>query len=333
MDKITFKNVGQGDSIILEWEDNGSSHLGIIDCNIYENKNPVVEYLAIKKPIEIEFIVLSHFHYDHFSGIPELFNFCILHNIKIKSFFHTISLSILSLYDKIFNSKKIEEAAKEFFRTWEISIKKNIAEDLAVNFHTELFKLSDTLTMKFLAPSLNYGKIIATQLNNKFTNKTISHDDINRFSTIIYLCNNNSSILLTADSTKDSYRHISDKIIKSLSAVQVPHHGSFSNILPDFWKNIPKDENCNAVFSVGNVPRDKLPNFDTVDFFDKEGFNVNSTNAVYGIDEYFGLNRASLSQNLNRKTIYLNHFSKKVNTFYRNQNNSSKYEGEKTYEF
>jgi len=332
LDKVTFKNVGQGDSIILEWDDNGVNRIGIIDCNIYENKNPIVEYLSIKNPKEIEFIVLSHFHYDHFSGMPELFNFCIFHNIKIKLFLHTLSPSILNIYDKISKTKKIEQAIKDFFSTWDIVIK-NIENDSEVNFLTELLNLSDSLKMKFIGPSQKYGKIIASQINKRIENKDFSYNDINKFSTIIYLCNDNSSILLTADSTQDNFKHITDKITKPLSTIQVPHHGSFPNILSSFWKNILKDENCNAIFSVGKVPKDKLPNLKTVEFFDKEGFDVNSTNAVYGIEEYFELNKPSLSPICEKKTICLNHFSKKVDTIYRKIVPPSKYYGDRTYNF
>lgn len=66
--RITFKDVGQGDSIILEWDKDGKKKIGIIDCNKYFGANPVLSYIKNpeNKVEEIEFLILSHPHHDHF---------------------------------------------------------------------------------------------------------------------------------------------------------------------------------------------------------------------------------------------------------------------------
>ena len=112
---VNFKNVGQGDSIIIEWDDK----IGIIDCNIYKDSNPVLEYISQKDIEEIEFIILSHFHFDHFSGFPKLFDYCRDNKIKIKYFFHTIADYVLQIYDRILVTKKIENGAMDFFNSLE----------------------------------------------------------------------------------------------------------------------------------------------------------------------------------------------------------------------
>ncbi len=74
MVEIVFKNVGQGDSIILEWEssEEGTKKIAIIDCNLNKNENPVLQHLIELNLHEIEFVILSHPHEDHFSGFHEL---------------------------------------------------------------------------------------------------------------------------------------------------------------------------------------------------------------------------------------------------------------------
>jgi competence protein ComEC len=89
--RIRFLNVGQGDSIILEWQDitDLSWKIGIIDCNLYLNANPTLSYLIQNNYKEIEFILLSHPHSDHFSGMKALLLHCEKNQISIKYFFHT----------------------------------------------------------------------------------------------------------------------------------------------------------------------------------------------------------------------------------------------------
>jgi len=329
---VNFKNVGQGDSIIIEWSNEGKNNIGIIDCNLYDNKNPILEYLSHKSITEIEFVVLSHFHFDHFSGMPDLFKFCFEKNIKIKWFLHTLAEHVLQIYNKMFISKKIEKAVIGFFYYFEL-LDKNILNDLAVNSYTAPIQLSNTISMSFLAPSVKTGRNIAKQINKKVNTKKFTYFDINKLSTITYINNNDSGILLTSDAVKDCFRNLHKRINKEIVLVQVPHHGSLMNIYQDFWNKLSKKDKCPAVFSVGYEPKDKLPNKETVELFDKLGFDVHSTNSVFGINEYFNIN-SSTTNNLSNitKTKYLNHFSKKRNTTYRYPINNSKYEGDQQFD-
>jgi hypothetical protein len=45
----------------------------------------------------------------------------------------------------------------------------------------------------------------------------------------------------------------------------------------------------NTLHGVRDEPKDKLPNTETVAFFDGNNFDIFSTNSVYGIKEHFGL--------------------------------------------
>ena len=90
--KITFKNVGQGDSIIIEWHEHGQEKIGIIDANLYKG-NPVLDHLIYKNYKCIDFIIISHPHFDHFSGIPQILEYVKDKGIQLKKILHTSQLS------------------------------------------------------------------------------------------------------------------------------------------------------------------------------------------------------------------------------------------------
>ena len=78
---ITFKNVGHGDSIIIEWDviekdKKKVTKLFIIDCKKVERKNPVISYLKKCVNPQIEYLIISHPHNDHYSGMLELMQYC-----------------------------------------------------------------------------------------------------------------------------------------------------------------------------------------------------------------------------------------------------------------
>jgi len=87
--EVVFRNVGQGDSIILKWVENGNSSYAIIDCNLFKGQNSVLEYVKHENVKEIDFMILSHPHEDHFSGFLQLLSFCNSNSIKIRRFLHT----------------------------------------------------------------------------------------------------------------------------------------------------------------------------------------------------------------------------------------------------
>lgn len=91
MIRITFKDVGQGDSIILEWVNNSVEEFGIIDCNKKGKLNPTLDYIRTINPKELQLVVLSHPHRDHYSGFEELLLFCKEKRIKIKRFAHSLN--------------------------------------------------------------------------------------------------------------------------------------------------------------------------------------------------------------------------------------------------
>lgn len=317
---LHFKNVGQGDSIILEWEIAGEKRTGIIDCNIIDGNNPVLEHLIINKTSSIDFIILSHFHYDHFSGMADIFEYCVKNKIKVNTFYHSLTPFLSEIYNRIFTSQKLQKGIERFFSAYEI-FDDFVKDKPPVSNYTKDLDLTNDIILSFLAPEGNVYEIMARQLSRKVNKITSSYADINRLSTIIKISNNTQAILLTSDAIKKSFIPLRQSITHEIILTQAPHHGSWSNIDEKFWNSIVKTNNCPIIFSVGNEPKDKLPNKETVAYFDSNGFDVYSTNSVFGINEYFGL----ASPGVKKKNSVLNSFSKLSNSPKKPQ--PSKYNG------
>ncbi|MEA3448488.1 MAG: MBL fold metallo-hydrolase [Bacteroidota bacterium] len=332
MIKVTFKNVGQGDSIIIEWNNQGKDGIGIIDCNKKNRINPTVNYLKEKSISNIDFILLSHFHYDHFSGMPELFDYLYYKNISVKFFLHTLSTAnILKIYDKISKSKKVEVSISKFFKSFEKLNKNYIHESNAVNSKTECIPLTETIKLQILGPRDYIIQDFSKKINKVVEDENLTYDDINKFGTVLCISNNSKSILLTSDAIKRSFNNLEKVIKKECILTQVPHHGSKANINNNFWKNLKRKKNCPSVFSVGDNPKDKLPDIETVEFFDDNGYDIHSTNFVYGLKEFFDKDTYEPCINEKKISLALDAFSKQNERIETEKMVSQKYNGDQVF--
>lgn len=271
MVKITFKNVGQGDSILIEWNHNNQDKIAIIDCNQYLNRNPVLDYIIEKEYSEIDFIILSHPHLDHFSGFVELLNHCRSNNVKIRRFLHTAQTSP----DYLKAATRSMEEKNKLYELFELLGK--LAEEEFLSVHAiddnpdVIIKLGDKFTMEILSPSSReIGKYINGE-NYPFDEETISHPNANWLSTLLKISNNHLNVLLTSDVETGALRRIGkkkdgrlgkDKIILA----QIPHHGSKGNLDKPFWQMRKRFPITPVVISVGKN-RYKHPSREVIDFF------------------------------------------------------------------
>ena len=64
---------GRGDCIVLELPyDDGSKHLGIIDCNDFDDLENYLTVNGLANPARVDFIAVTHPHWDHIGGILPL---------------------------------------------------------------------------------------------------------------------------------------------------------------------------------------------------------------------------------------------------------------------
>ena len=286
MVNIIFKNVGQGDSIIIEWFENGKSKFGVIDCNIYQKQNPILQHIIDHEIKEIEFLLLSHPHSDHFSGFHELLMHCRNKGVTIKRFLHTSEITP----DYLKTASRSLESEEALFLLFDLLKVMRNKEGLLLNTVEDnaflKIPLSPGYIMEILAPSsVEKDKYVRGE-NFPFDEEDgNSNPNANWLSTILKISNEHGYVLLTSDAESSSLTRIGKKkngrIGESkLLMAQLPHHGSKKNLNKTFWQLRKRVEKTPIVISVGENGY-KHPSKDVIEFFHKNAnYDIVSTNIV-----------------------------------------------------
>jgi len=294
MVKLTFKEVGQGDSIIIEWSKEEKEFIGFIDCNLKPGKiNPSLKYLQSTSYQTIEFIILSHPHDDHYSGLNELLLYCESKGIVIKKFYHTCHSVPVFLKSadsfKLFLKSVVfsAEARKEIYKMFH-TIKRlkhlNIIEKVPpITDETKEIVLADGFKLDFLSPSdteYDTYNSLAHKMNPVVKS---NNPDANYLSTVITIYNENYSILLTSDAVTAALKRLGLRATKrlgnNLSLAQIPHHGALANFYKAFWKNRSIPKGMPAVISVGENFYEH-PSLEAIESLQKLGATIYLTNSV-----------------------------------------------------
>lgn len=290
--KITFKDVGQGDSILVEWSKENNNKIGIIDCCEKGKKNPVLLHLDNYKYEEIEFIILSHPHKDHYSGLLKLLEFIEKRKIIVHRFSQTITHAgtaywkyfEISSYDsrllkKIINKTKV---LKE-----QGLIKKN---DLLID--GKIIEIEDNIELECLAPCIDdiemYQKIVKLDADK---NMKEASQAANLLSTVIKLKIDDNFILFTSDAESSALLGIINNYSAKFKGAkfhicQLPHHGSEKNINESFWQIVETIDKRHAIISAGQNKKYNHPSYSVIRKFYDNGFQIHCTNIVNGMTEF-----------------------------------------------
>ncbi|GEN69210.1 ComEC/Rec2 family competence protein [Chryseobacterium rhizosphaerae] len=294
--KITFKDVGQGDSIILEWEKAGIKKIGIIDCNKKGKLNPVLEHLKILDIEEIDFIILSHPHADHFSGMIDLLNYAESKSIKIKKFAHTLFLLGKDFY-KYLNWVEIDTAALEDLqklvqRTEDLK-KSGIILKVSPIIEGWREDLATDIYLKCLSPGQDEATVYMEIVNGEpEKNRKAASSGANYLSTLFCLVKNDNYFLLTSDSELLTFERLlkekshEELLEKSLYIGQMPHHGASKNYHKPFWDHVIKTDERHAIASAGENAKYKHPHFEVLNNFYNDGYKIHCTSPYHGSKEF-----------------------------------------------
>lgn len=308
MIKITFLNVGQGDSIVLEWiDDDNKRVLGLIDSNLYNGSNPTINYLKTAKFDFIKFIILSHPHSDHFCGLLEVIEYCELNSIEIKHFSHTSKLKVEYLQTCFNDAISISDFSRLFEKINELNkLFKLKCSGVDVGLCDTIF-LNSKLKLKFLSPSkIEEDKFINNEnyedINEEEPGCNIRANSLSTFIKIQY--DDEWYALLTADSDKSTFYRILKKetheLKNKLVLAQCSHHGSILNFSHLFWQKINKNSGTPVAISVGKNSYGH-PDPDIIKKLLKLNFKVHSTNSA-----------STLKSKKNQTVSALNTFSKLI---------------------
>lgn len=294
--KLTFKDVGQGDSILLEWMEGSIPKIGIIDCNRNLKNNPVLVHVKKFGYRNIDFIILTHPHIDHYSGMVELLDYLEKENIIVDRFGHTLHL-LASDYHRYLNGVEVSTGAKKELERLILMVnalkEKGIIKKIDFITDGTAIEITDNIVLWCLSPGSDEASLYMKAVDlEPIKNKTRASQSANHLSTIFKLIVNNKYHLLTSDSEMPAFERLMlgrdfEKLMeKELWVCQVPHHGATKNYLPSFWKEIRRVPNPQAVVSAGLHETYKHPHFEVLKGFREHGYNIHSTNIVYGMTEY-----------------------------------------------
>jgi len=284
---VTFKNVGQGDSIILEWlNPDGLLHVGIIDCKIAPNNTcPVVDYLRSLSDYVLAFVLFTHPHKDHYDGSLDLIDYIKMSGTIVLNFASTFRFSPESI-------RKFTQREADLFNRFldaKKSIDDHVKNSLVATAAGALKLNGKELVLTYLAPSEieveKFQDRITFEWSEKFTKGNTA---ANYLSTILIVEGCKDFILLTSDADKSLFldsRGISESFYGKVRLAQVPHHGAAHNYDDEFWKALPRSPDCIAVVSVGSN-RYGHPDPNVLRSLSSNGYRVALTNVVNGAKTY-----------------------------------------------
>jgi beta-lactamase superfamily II metal-dependent hydrolase len=289
---IHFKNVDQGDSIIVEWIEAGVLHVGIIDCAINGNKeNPIVLHLkSIDVPYQLHFIVLTHPHKDHYTGVLELLDYLETAKIKTTFFCHTYYYH-LKLRDKL-PLEKVTFLTQ--FKT--VATRMESAglfdESIQIGSRTIIPLSASGLQLRCLSPSnqeLGWYQDKVGAAADK--GEMMSSAEANLLSTILKIESEQSYTLFTSDADVRSFERLYKIVAVSENSQkmvmgQVPHHGSAKNYHDKFWHRLVREAGTSAVVSVGANDYGH-PSGSVLQSLDSAGYQVHCTNIVNDAVVYY----------------------------------------------
>lgn len=313
---ITFKNVADGDTTILEWRnDNGENEIGVIDCQLRDGEsNPVVEHIKKKGYRRINFMILTHPHTDHFSGFPSLLEFCKEQGIEIGTFWHTAvynksflkeladnritdgKITVNEFLDSFVSRINDRNRLKKLFMEIDALWRNQTLKDAGAANSDSLLRLNEKLWLECLSPS-DYDEL--KQYYMGFFNlepeekmrirKRENNPKANLLSLFIRIGTAKWSVLLPSNCTKSTIKRIAKNrpgcLDTKVVALQIPNHGSLQSHFEPFWANIPGKENVPVFVSISS--RYGWPDSEVIEFFDKNYKGVHSTNFVGGFKDYF----------------------------------------------
>lgn len=185
---VSYIDIGQGDSELIELPDGKNI---LIDAGDQEGSAKLVAYLKERNIKDIDLVIISHPHLDHYGGLLKA-----VKNLNIKQIYDsgvpTNSSTYLKLL-KLLNQKKVK---------------------LTIARKNQELKFSDGINLKILAPE-----------DPLFDN---TRSDTNNASIVAKLTHNKISFLFTGDIEEESQDRMikNNPNLLNSTILKVAHHGS-----------------------------------------------------------------------------------------------------------
>lgn len=247
---------GFGESILIQY---GKEEFGIIDSFINQktNKPCVIDYLEKENinPNYVKFVVLTHYHQDHYTGIAQILSIC-----KKASFFTSNSIASESFQFLIAAHSAIE-SPHNFFREFEKVIKvlkstkrkikalSNNSADIINNGKVKISSLSPNQDSynyldncyKDAAQAIIRDNGVKLQIGKHFNFQSVVISVESQDACILY----GSDLEYSESNPKIGwYAIVKEGTISKLKfdIFKIPHHGSNNGYNEKDWKNFLKKD-------------------------------------------------------------------------------------------
>ncbi|MFY0698389.1 MAG: hypothetical protein JXR11_11090 [Balneola sp.] len=278
--EIVFKYVGNGDGIVINL-DTKKNRVGIIDANRVDGKNPVLDHLVNKKINKLEFIFISHPHFDHYSGILEILDYCESRKIQIKHFGYTTDLNktILEALNKNVSRDKLKLLAEIYRKASELEQSGLINQRVLLTNNSKTYNFSKNSNIAFLSPTQTERDSYNKSIHSDFEIRD-SSSSANILSLVTIFNLNDEYVLLTSDAEKSTLERIGIKLLKNdprnIVLGQIPHHGSLKNHRREFWKRLKYNPQTPLIISTGPNSH-KHPSPTVIDELNQLDYDVHLT--------------------------------------------------------
>ncbi len=202
-----------GDCILV---DNGSE-LVVYDCGCEEHARRVLDYMRQHGYRQAK-VVLSHNDSDHFDGIPYL-----IEHGAVSAVYTLLLLKYKNdILDRIDDGRLSRDTVGSRIEAAYANIR-SLSGKVELK---DMFKDTSVATgITILGPDREYAlDAVAKQLDNREGNTTDNETIANAVSVQVSVVSRGKKLLLTGDS---SFAAIEDAV-KTHNAIQLPHHGKFS---------------------------------------------------------------------------------------------------------
>lgn len=196
---VVYLNVGQGDATIVRLP-NGK--VMVIDCNIDNSPENIVEYLKNANIKKIDYLVITHPHYDHMSGMNEIAD----------------KFEVGEVWTTRFRRKK-ESESQESFDKYKESYVKGLK-----TLHKSGTKIKIPSARN--EPTVEEGKMKIKTLGPSYSSQG-KNEDIHEESIALQIKFGKTSMVFTGDTTNNGLDRIRSYYdIKNTTVWHASHHGS-----------------------------------------------------------------------------------------------------------
>jgi competence protein ComEC len=195
---VVYLNAGQGDATIVRLP-NGK--VMVIDCNIDNSPENITEYLKNAGVKKIDYLVITHPHYDHMSGMKEIAD----------------NFEVGEVWTTRFRRTKESETPESYEKVKE--------------YHAQLKRLHNKGTKINIptaknAPAVEEGKLKIKVLGPSYSSQG-KNEDIHEESMALQIKFGKTSLVFTGDTPNNGLDRIKNYYnVKNTTVWHASHHGS-----------------------------------------------------------------------------------------------------------